>query len=234
MENKVSMSDLIPDWMGAELKTGTTIMAVEFDGGVVIGADSRTTTGAYVANRVTDKLTRVTDYIYCCRSGSAADTQAVADIVSYQLSIHKMEIGEEPMVSTAATLFGQLCYNYRDQLSAGIICAGWDRKLGGQVYSIPLGGMCTRQKVTIGGSGSTYIYGFVDSQYKENMTEAECLNFTLNAVSLAIMRDGSSGGVVRLASITKDGVKRQTILSDDLPKFPYQMMVERDAINAHA
>lgn len=61
-------------------------MAVEYNDGVVIGADSRTTTGAYIANRVTDKLTRVTDSIYCCRSGSAADTQAIADIVSYHLS----------------------------------------------------------------------------------------------------------------------------------------------------
>ena len=44
---------------------------------------------AYVANRVTDKLTRVTDKIYCCRSGSAADTQAIADIVAYELSVHQ-------------------------------------------------------------------------------------------------------------------------------------------------
>ena len=44
---------------------------------------------SYVANRVTDKLTKVTDYIYCCRSGSAADTQAVADIVNYHLNFHK-------------------------------------------------------------------------------------------------------------------------------------------------
>ena len=46
---------------------------------------------SYVANRVTDKLTKVTDYIYCCRSGSAADTQAVADIVNYHLNFHKWE-----------------------------------------------------------------------------------------------------------------------------------------------
>lgn len=65
-------------------------MAAEFDGGVVIGADTRTTTGAYVANRVTDKLTRVTDRIYCCRSGSAADTQAIADVVSYHLEFHEL------------------------------------------------------------------------------------------------------------------------------------------------
>ena len=68
--------------------TGTSIMAVEFDGGVVIGADSRTTTGSYIANRVTDKLTKLTDNIYCCRSGSAADTQAIADIVMYHLGLH--------------------------------------------------------------------------------------------------------------------------------------------------
>ena len=39
------------------------------------------------ANRVTDKLTHVHDRIYCCRSGSAADTQAVADIVHYNLQM---------------------------------------------------------------------------------------------------------------------------------------------------
>jgi len=44
---------------------------------------------AYIANRVTDKLTRVTDKIYCCRSGSAADTQAIADIVAYELNVHQ-------------------------------------------------------------------------------------------------------------------------------------------------
>lgn len=74
------------EWMNAPHSTGTSIMACEFDGGVVIGADSRTTTGAYIANRVTDKLTKITDHIYCCRSGSAADTQAIADIVKYHLS----------------------------------------------------------------------------------------------------------------------------------------------------
>lgn len=44
---------------------------------------------AYIANRVTDKLTPVHDRIYCCRSGSAADTQAIADAVSYQLEFHR-------------------------------------------------------------------------------------------------------------------------------------------------
>lgn len=32
-------------------------------------------------------------------------------------------------------------------------------------------------------------------------------------------RDGSSGGVVRLGAITKDGVERKVIVGTDLPKF---------------
>lgn len=59
--------------------TGTTIVAVSYDGGVVIGADSRVSTGTYVSNRASDKITPLTDGVYLLRSGSAADTQAVAD-----------------------------------------------------------------------------------------------------------------------------------------------------------
>lgn len=67
----------------------TTIIGCVFKDGVVIGADSRTSMGTYVSNRVTDKLTQVTDFVYCCRSGSAADTQAIADIVSNNMYMNE-------------------------------------------------------------------------------------------------------------------------------------------------
>ena len=60
-------------------QTGTTIVAVTFDGGVVLGADSRVSTGNYVSNRASDKITCLADNVYMLRSGSAADTQAIAD-----------------------------------------------------------------------------------------------------------------------------------------------------------
>lgn len=211
-------ADEIFDPMG-EVLTGTTIMAVEYDGGVVIGADSRTTSGAYIANRVTDKLTKVTERIYCCRSGSAADTQAVADIVQYRLNLFQMENNTEPTVHAAANVFRDICYNYREQLTAGIICAGWDSRNGGQVYCIPLGGMLKREPITIGGSGSSYIYGFVDSTYKVGMSETECVDLVLKAVTLALNRDGSSGGCVRIGIIDKNGCRRKLYLGNELPSF---------------
>lgn len=91
-------------------------MAINFKDGVILGADSRTTTGAYIANRVTDKLTQVHDTIWCCRSGSAADTQAVADIVQYHLGMYGIMNSEPPTTQVAAALFQELCYENKDQL----------------------------------------------------------------------------------------------------------------------
>ncbi|XP_063606566.1 proteasome subunit beta type-6-like [Penaeus indicus] len=206
---------LLPEWMKNELLTGTSIMAVEFDGGVVVGADSRTSLGTYVSNRVTDKLTRVTDSIYCCRSGSAADTQAIADIVSSHMEIlHGSQTHSfNPNNGNKDVPEGH------NMLMAGIIVAGWDKTNGGQVYTIPLGGMIVRQPVAIGGSGSTFVWGYVDATYKPNMNKEQTVDFVKNTLTLALTRDGSSGGVVRVAIITKDGVERRVFLHNELPEF---------------
>jgi len=102
---------------------------------------------------------------------------------------------------------------------AGIICAGWDPKDGGSVYYIPLGGTLVKQPFATGGSGSTYVYGYCDSKYKPDMTLEECREFVLGALTLAMKRDGSSGGVARMAVINKDGVKREVVTWPELPKF---------------
>lgn len=198
-----------------EVNLGTSIMAINFKDGVILGADSRTTTGAYIANRVTDKLTQVHDTIWCCRSGSAADTQAVADIVSYQLSMFGIQNGAAPTTQIAASMFQEICYANKDRLSAGLIIAGWDERHGGQVYSIPLGGSLHKQSYAIGGSGSTYIYGYCDANWKENMEEEEAVNFVKNSLAEAIKWDGSSGGVIRMVVLTKKGAIRHLYLPDN-------------------
>eukprot|EP01111_Echinosteliopsis_oligospora_P013128 TRINITY_DN462_c0_g1_i1.p1 TRINITY_DN462_c0_g1~~TRINITY_DN462_c0_g1_i1.p1 ORF type:complete len:214 (-),score=66.25 TRINITY_DN462_c0_g1_i1:89-730(-) len=205
--------------VGQGVSLGTSIMAVEYNGGVVMGADSRTTTGSYIANRVTNKITPIHDRIFCCRSGSAADTQAISDYVKYYLQMHAAELGEMPETKTAATLFQMLCYNNKNNLMAGIICAGWDKFNGGSVYNIPLGGSIVRQPFAIGGSGSTYIYGYCDATYKPGMTKEECETFVKNSLALAMARDGSSGGVIRLVTINEHGVERKMVPGNELPRF---------------
>ncbi|VDP22158.1 unnamed protein product [Soboliphyme baturini] len=202
-----------------KLSDGTTLVAAEFQDGVVIGTDSRTSMGSLIVGRVTDKITEITPFICCLRSGSAADTQAVTDIVKYMLEVYEMEHNCVAPVFIAAQMFRDMCYRYREQLSAGILVCGWDQTKGGQVYSVPLGGMIVRQSMGCGGSGSTYIYGYLDSTYKAGMTEDECVEFVKKGVALAMSRDGSSGGCIRLGVISKRGLERKIFTGDDIPKF---------------
>lgn len=97
---------------------------------MVFGADSRTSTGSYIANRVTDKITPLADNVYMLRSGSAADTQAIASYVQFYLAQHMAEVGEQPRVATAANLVKQMAYSNKDALQAGMIVGGWDSTEG--------------------------------------------------------------------------------------------------------
>mmetsp|Transcript_30442 Transcript_30442/g.44452 ORF Transcript_30442/g.44452 Transcript_30442/m.44452 type:complete len:236 (+) Transcript_30442:187-894(+) len=203
-----------------EVSTGTTIMAIPFEGGVIMGADSRVSTGSYVANRVSDKVAQLHDRIWCCRSGSAADTQALTDYVKHYLSSLAIETGRCPTVKVAAHLMRRLCYENKDRLLAGVIVGGWDPVDGGSVYNIPLGGTCIKMPFAIGGSGSTYIYGLVDSEFKEGMTKDEALTLVKKAISHAMARDGSSGGIIRTVTVTEESNDREFVPGNQLPYGP--------------
>ncbi|KXZ44844.1 hypothetical protein GPECTOR_61g797 [Gonium pectorale] len=209
---------------------GTSIMAVTFDGGVILGADSRTSTGNYVANRVADKITPLSDNVYTLRSGSAADTQAIASHVQHFVAQHQAEEGDHISVKTVANLVKMMAYNNKDNLQAGLIVAGFDKHEGGQVYSISLGGTITRAPFAISGSGSTYINGFVDKNWRDNMTEQEAMDFVTRALKYAMTWDASSGGCIRTVTITSAGAKRQFIPGSDI--LPTYGELGREAIRA--
>lgn len=196
--------------MDGPVQLGTTILAVAFKGGVVLAADSRTSTGSYVVNRTSNKLTKLTSNIYCCRSGSAADTQALASMTSNYLEQYAIDVGQQPTVTAAASLFQRLCYNNKWNISAGIIVAGYDAVNGGSLYSIPSGGSSVKLDYAIGGSGSIFLYSYMDSNFRRDMTKEECIDFCRRCVSHAFSRDGSSGGVVRTMTLTADGAEHST------------------------
>lgn len=106
----------------------------------MLAADSRTSTGKYIANRAADKLTQLAENVYCCRSGSAADTQAITAYVQHYLALNQTEGGRQMPVEVAASVSRQLVYGNKSNLSCGMIIAGWDKYKGGQVFALPMGG----------------------------------------------------------------------------------------------
>lgn len=57
-----------------------------------------------------------------------------------------------------------------------------------------MGGMLVRQSFSVGGSGSSYIYGFVDSNYRTGMTKEECLRFTAEGEGMGFFFLGCASG----------------------------------------
>ena len=322
-----------PSWDRAAPATGTTIVAVAFEGGVVVGADSRVSTGAYVSNRASDKLTVLDQdgFAWLLRSGSAADTQAVGDYgerwrgprggaaaarvffsmgcavspgagptrtgglpgsaspfsrvshgavpacpgsgvltcatappffwpgvgdacpsffagadrpkpasplpsiphalshaaapyrhpfsVRYFVDQLASELGSAPSVSAVAHLVKKMNYSNKEALLGAMLVGGWDAERGGQVYGIPIGGSLVRLPWATDGSGSTYIWGYLDSAWKPGLDRAGAEALVATALALAISIDGSSGGMARLVTVTAAGAERKLIRGDQVEQF---------------
>lgn len=214
-----------PGCSGEAPHTGTTIIALAYDGGIVIGCDTRVSIGNYINNRSSDKITPLADHVFMARSGSAPDTQLVADHVRHMVHQHSIECDGEPTsVKTVANLCKQITYNNKGfnnghGLTAAMICAGWDKHKGGQVFGLPIGGSMVEVPWAIDGSGSTYIWGILDAEYKDGMTCKETEDFCIMAISLAMARDGSSGGMVRLVTVNEEGATRRLVTCEEMEPF---------------
>lgn len=211
----------------AEPHTGTTIVACTYNGGVVLGADGRVSTGNYVSNRASNKIMQLTDNVYLLRSGSAADTQAIGDYVRYFSEQLAGELGEDPSVQTIANLVGTMNYNNKNMLMGALLVAGFDKHSGGQVFGVPIGGTIVPEKWAIDGSGSTYIWGYMDSAWKPDMTREEAEGFVTEALALAMARDASSGGVIRTVTLDKDGATMRYVGGNEVPLFHEELLLSR-------
>lgn len=209
--------DPCKDVSQSPVSMGTSIIAVAYDKGVILGADTRTSSGNYIGNRATDKLTPLASNVYLLRSGSAADTQAIATYVQYYIAQHQSESNCEVKTCTAARMCQQMAYNNKDNLQAGMIVAGWDKEFGPSVWGVPLGGSLLQVPYATGGSGSAYIYGFCDKYFKPNMTETECKSFVRRALMFAMARDASSGGSMRTVTIDGFGTRRDFLPGENIP-----------------
>jgi 20S proteasome subunit beta 2 len=72
--------------------------------GVVLGADTRSTSGTTVADKNCEKIHYIAPNIYCCGAGTAADTMNVTAMISSSLDLHRYATGRKSRVVTAMTM----------------------------------------------------------------------------------------------------------------------------------
>ncbi|KAL6139524.1 hypothetical protein ACLB2K_057828 [Fragaria x ananassa] len=184
-------------------KTGTTIVGLIFQDGVILGADTRATSGSIVCDKNCEKIHYMAPNIYCCGAGTAADTEAVTDMVSSQLQLHRYHTGRESRVVTALTYLKRHLFRYyQGHVSAALVLGGVDFT-GPHLHTIyPHGSTDTLPYATMG-SGSLAAMAIFESKYKEGLTRDEGVQLVAEAICSGIFNDLGSGSNVDICVITK-------------------------------
>jgi len=197
---------------------GTTLIAIKYNGGVIMASDTWTTRGTFIADRAALKLNEISPSIHdfgsikVMRCGNAAHSQMVSRMVKNYLTMHAMELPSDVPLSldTVLNLYKTICYNNKNYLSAAYIITD-----GKQIASVGTSGAIVKHDAWASyGSGSTYVDGFVKSHIRKDLSYIEATELAIKAVSLAIDSDGSSGGNVRIVDVKYTGETKMDIVDN--------------------
>uniref|UniRef100_A0A2R5LHK8 Proteasome subunit beta n=2 Tax=Ornithodoros turicata TaxID=34597 RepID=A0A2R5LHK8_9ACAR len=185
-------------------KTGTTIAGIVFKDGVILGADTRATSGGIVADKNCEKIHYIAPNIYCCGAGTAADTDKTTSLISSQLELHRLATGREVPVRTANMRLKQMLFRYQGHIGAAFVLGGVD-STGGSIYNIFPHGSTDRLPYATMGSGSLAAMAVFERDWKPDLTLEEGKKLVRDAIAAGIFNDLGSGSNVDLCVITKDG-----------------------------
>lgn len=175
--------------------TGTTIVGVKYDKGVVIAADTRSTQGPIVADKNCAKLHRMAPRIWCAGAGTAADTEAVTALIGSNLELHSMYVGRQPRVVSALQMLKQHLFRYQGHIGAYLIVAGVD-PTGAHLFSVQAHGSTDVGYYLSLGSGSLAAMATLESNWKEGLTRDEAVQLASDAIQAGIWNDLGSGSNV--------------------------------------
>jgi 20S proteasome subunit beta 2 len=177
------------------VKTGTTIVGLIFDNGVVLGADTRATSGNVVADKNCEKIHRLAPRMYCCGAGTAADTEMTTRKIESQLELLRLNMGREVPVCVANRLLQQTLFRYQGYVSAALVLGGVD-KFGSHIYCIYPHGSTDKIPYATMGSGSLAAMSVFESGWRENLDEASAIKLVRDAIAAGIENDLGSGSNV--------------------------------------
>ena len=194
--------------MTTTIKTGTTCIGLLYKDGVLIAADRRVTSYKIDSDKFT-KVFELSGNIAAAVSGGAADAQLFMRHIKGELRLIELKNERKPLVGEAAMILNSIQYSSirRQGSIVGLILAGYDHRKGSSLYNLgPDGTIVDHEGYVTTGSGSIYVKGVLDVEYKPNMTEKEALSLIEKAFKVSFKNDNASGGGFIVKTITKDGI----------------------------
>ena len=205
----VHMGWRVGDTMEAKetvLKTGTSTVGITYNGGVVVGADHRATMGHFIANKSVQKLFKIGENLALTTAGLVGHAQSLSRTLAAEVALYQLRRGQNMTVKGAATFTANILSGRPHWVQ--LLIVGVDDE-GSHVYSIDSAGGSIPDVYCATGSGSPYMYGVLEDQFKSGMSEKEALKVAAKALLASAQRDAASGNGMDLAVITQKTGYRQ-------------------------
>jgi proteasome beta subunit len=197
------------------LKSNTSLVGIVCKDGVVIGGDRRATAGSIVMSKRERRAVAINDYIVVAGTGVASDIELSKRVFTAELKLIELKTKRRPTVKEAATLFGMIAYrNIRSPSMVpsvvGMLVGGVNDDGVTELYTVePAGGVYKVDDYDANfSSGMPYILGFLERQWKKNLTIQEGVELAVESLKSSTQRDVGSGNGIDVIAITKDGIKQ--------------------------
>ena len=188
-------------------KKGTTTLGLVCKDGVVAAAEHRATMGTMIAHKVAKKIFKIDEHMFLTTAGLVGDAQLLARYLKVEAELYKLEREEKMPIKGAATLMANILnqrkfYPYYVQLIIG----GVDLT-GPHIFALDPAGGAIEDIYTTTGSGSPYVFGVLEDNYKEGMSVEEGIDLAIRALTAAMKRDSASGDGMDVVVVTKEGYR---------------------------
>ncbi len=190
----------LPPGAALEAPHGTTIVALTFDGGVVMAGDRRATMGNIIANRDMEKVFATDEYSLVGIAGTAG--LAIELVRLFQVELEHYEKIEGALMSLegkanrlASMIRGNLGMAMQG-LSVVPMFAGFDvEPARGRIFSYDVTGGCYEELEHHSvGSGSLFARGALKKLYRRGMDAGTAVRVAVEALYDAADDDSATGG----------------------------------------
>lgn len=180
---------------------GTTILALKFDGGVVMAGDRQATAGYEIAQDRVEKVFAADDFSAIAISGAAGQAVEIVKLFQIELEHYEKITGDRLSLDGKANRLAQMIRgNLGLAMQAGLgvvpLFAGFDEPRGqGRIFQYDLsGGRWEEPEFHADGSGGRAASGSLRKRWAPGLTLAAGLEVAAEALIDASREDAATGG----------------------------------------
>jgi proteasome beta subunit len=220
------------------LPHGTTIVAADFDGGVIMAGDRRSTAGSMIAQRDIEKVFRSDDYSCIGIAGVAGIGLELVRLFQLELEHYEKIEGRSLSLEGKANRLAAFVRGNLGAAMQGLVVvplfAGYEEETGkGRIFSYDVaGGRYEEHKFHSIGSGSVFARGSLKKLYTDGMPADDAIAMCMQALYDAADDDSATGGpdLTRriyplVATITADGYRQLT--EEEAGRYAEAVVAER-------